>query len=116
MLDSQKRKAALQGDTFQNAFHNGFYLNFTDSGKQPGQAFSVDDSAGLSLAGGQLHQAIASVSGVQIESKPDKNQSGYHAECDRGVSIDPCHVQYNKQYEDDKQPSGENEQVLGFKT
>lgn len=62
------------------------------TGKQPEESPPIDDVPGMAAAGLQLHQAVLSEPGIEVECAPYQQKGRQDTECDAGPLSHSGHV------------------------
>ena len=81
------------------------------TGKQPEESPPVDDVPGMAAAGLQLHQAVLSEPGIEVECAPYQQRGRQDTECDAGPLSRSGHVHDYENHEYGEQSARKDKQV-----
>lgn len=81
------------------------------TGKQPEESPPIDDVPGMAAAGLQLHQAVLSEPGIEVECAPYQQKGRQDTECDAGPLSHSGHVHDYENHEHGEQSARKDKQV-----
>ena len=76
--------------------------------------FTVDNVSRMSFLRAQLHQSVFPVLFIHSKSQPYQNRCRNHTKTDADPLVNSHHIHNDKYHEDNKQPCGEDKEVLRF--